>query len=84
MMKVKICNKKLWTNFIKIVSTVAAILSFILTIVDIDQKTRLIISLIVLFSLADRLGRGGIDKDKRKEVFNDIEKFREIISKSNE
>lgn len=51
-MKVKICNKKLWRNFIKIVSTVAAILSFILTIVDIDQKTRLIISLIVLFSLA--------------------------------
>lgn len=39
---------------------------------------------IVLFSLSDRLGRGGIDKDKRKEVLNDIKKFKEVISKNNE
>ena len=52
---------------------------------EIDKMvSELNINDIVLFSLADRLGRGGIDTDKRKEVFNDIEKFREIISKSNE
>lgn len=52
---------------------------------EIEKMVReLNINDIVLFSLADRLGRGGIDTEKRKEVFNDIEKFREIISKSNE
>ena len=52
---------------------------------EIDKMvSELNINDIVLFSLADRLGRGGIDKEKRREVFNDIEKFREIISKSNE
>lgn len=50
-MKVKICNKKLWTNFIKIVSAVAAVLSLILTVVDIDQKLRLIISAVILVIL---------------------------------
>ena len=48
MMKVKICNKKLWANFIKVVSAVAAVLSLVLTVVDIDQKLRLIISAVIL------------------------------------
>lgn len=47
MVKVKICNKKLWANFIKIVSAVAAVLSLVLTVVDINQKLRLIISAII-------------------------------------
>ena len=50
-MKVKLYNKKLWTDFIKIVSAVAAVLSLILTVVDIDQKLRLIISAVILVIL---------------------------------
>ena len=52
---------------------------------EIDKMvSELNINDIVLFSLADRLGRGGIDKEKRKDIYNDIEKFRRVISKSNE
>ncbi|MBU5316630.1 HD domain-containing protein [Clostridium bornimense] len=52
---------------------------------EIDKMvSELNINDIVLFSLADRLGRGGVDKEKRKEIYNDIEKFRRVISKSNE
>lgn len=51
MMKVKICNKKLWANFIKIVSAVVAILSLVLTVVDIEQKLRLIIAAVILITL---------------------------------
>ena len=51
-MKVKFCNKKLWRGFIKIVSVVTSILSFLLTVVDIKQRTRLIISAIVLAVLS--------------------------------
>lgn len=50
-MKVKICNKKLWANFRRIVSAVAAILSLILTVVDIDQKMRIIISAVIFVIL---------------------------------
>ena len=48
MMKVKICNKKLWANFIKNVSAVATVLSLVFTVVDIDQKLRLIILAVIL------------------------------------
>lgn len=48
MMKVEICNKKLWAHFIKIVSAVVAVLSLVLTVVDVDQKFRLIISAVFL------------------------------------
>ena len=51
-MKVKFCNQKLWRGFIKIVSVVTSILSFLLTVVDIKQRTRLIISAIVLAVLS--------------------------------
>lgn len=51
-MKVKFCNQKLWRGFIKIVSVVTSILSFLLTVVDIKQRTRLIISAIVFAVLA--------------------------------
>lgn len=51
MMKVKICNKRLWSSFIKIVSAVAAALSFVLTVIDFEQKPKLIISSVILLLL---------------------------------
>lgn len=42
-MKVKIGNKKLWTNFTKRLSASTALLSFFLTIVDTTQKVRIIV-----------------------------------------
>lgn len=51
MMKVKFCNKRLWRNFIKIVSAVTAILSLVLTIVDIEQKPRIIATIVILIVL---------------------------------
>ena len=47
-MKVKIYNKRLWSGFIKIVSVLTTALSFVLTIVDVEQKTRIVISTILL------------------------------------
>lgn len=52
---------------------------------EIDKMVREVnVNDIVLFSLADRLGRGGVDKYKRREVVNNIKNFEKIISKSNE
>lgn len=50
-MKVKINNKRLWTNFSKVVSIVVAVLSLVLTVIDFEQKPKLIISAIVLIFL---------------------------------
>lgn len=47
-MKVKFYNKQLWITFIKKVSAITTVLSFILTVIDIEQKLRLIISSVVL------------------------------------
>lgn len=50
-MKVKLFNKRLWMDFLKILSIVTAILSLVLTIIDFEQRKRLIISGIVLAGL---------------------------------
>ena len=50
-MKVKINNKRLWANFSKVVSIVVAVLSLVLTVIDFEQKPKLIISAIILIFL---------------------------------
>lgn len=50
-LKVKFTNKRLWREFIKIVSAVTAVLSIVLTVIDIDQKPRIIIATIIVLIL---------------------------------
>lgn len=44
-LKVGITNKRLWSNFIKVISAVAGVLSIVLTIIDIEQRPRIVIAL---------------------------------------
>lgn len=50
-LKVKFTNKRLWREFIKIVSAATAVLSIVLTVIDIDQKPRIIIATIIVLIL---------------------------------
>lgn len=43
-MKIKFTNRRLWLNFVKVVSVFVTILLFILTIINFVQKTKVIIA----------------------------------------
>ena len=44
-LKVGITNKLLWSNFIKVISAVAGVLSIVLTFIDIEQRPRIVIAI---------------------------------------
>lgn len=50
-MKVHFTNKILWRNFLKVVSVVTAALSLVLTVIDLNQKPKIIITVIVFVCL---------------------------------
>ncbi len=51
MIKVKITNKRLWGNFIKVVSVIASVLSLILAFIDIEQSYQKILLLCLILLL---------------------------------
>ena len=85
-MKVKVNNKRLWGSFIKIVSVVTSMLSFLLTIVEIKQCLRLLITtilfgiLVIVFFIMWYLANKKVEQNLKINATDVIIKYGDIFT----
>ncbi len=84
-MKVKFCNKILWSNFIKILSATSAALSFFLAFFDIAQKVKFkiffafIIVMILIFLIMWILANMKNEKNLKINSTNIVIKYGDLF-----